>query len=382
MRLRPLQVDIVSPDELDGRTRAAWLELLVETPEFATPFLHPDYTAIIGRLRRDTAIAVYRRGQRVIGIFPHQRRPLGFARAVGAPFSDGHGIITAESGQLDSTAALSLARLGAFRFTNLIDPHGCFADARREMKETFMTWIEDRPGQTIFDLRQTHSNHAKKMRRVYRQVEEDFGSWRLELDCRKPDVFRRLLDMKSDQFRRTGLHDVLASPFAAGLMERLWNERALGVRGQLSVLWFADRPAAMEYNLVSGEYMSGWIISFETEFHRYSPGLILAEELIAKLPEIGIRIYDKGVSYGRYKKYTSNVCGQRCEGVAFGTGANAAMRAVTSQAYNRLETGTGEKFGQLAARVRRRFDHIMEAELDPGRRLLGLSHALTAQRPD
>jgi CelD/BcsL family acetyltransferase involved in cellulose biosynthesis len=367
-----LRVETVQPGDLTRLECAAWLAFLVETPEFATPFLHPDYTQLVGRLRPDTAVSVIRKGTKIVGFFPHQRRPLRFARAVGAPFSDGHGIVATDGAGLNGPEVLGLAGLGAFRFTNLIDPEGCFRTARCEMTETFMTWISDQPGETLRNLRQTHTNHAKKMRRVYRQVDDEQGGWRLEIDCRNEAIFRRLIALKSEQFVRTGLHDVLASPFARAMLDQLWKSPMPGLRGQLSVLWFSDQPVAMEYNLVSGDYMSGWLIAYEPDYQRYSPGLILAEELIGTLPNIGIRIYDKGISYGRYKKYTSNVCGRRADGIAFGTDAPARLRQWSSRAYGDLERLGGDRLGSLAGRVRRRFDHIMEAELGWTRRIAGI----------
>ena len=375
------QVDLIAPYELTLKDRAAWLAMIAATPEFATPFLHPDYTQLVGTLRADTCIGLLRRGSELIGVFPHQRRPLRFARALGAPFSDGHALLTPDNVSIEGSNALRVMGLGAFRFTNLIDPHGCFAGHVEEMHETFLTWVDDQPGCTMAELREVHNAQAKKMRRFRRLVEQDFGGYRLEVDCRDRSMLDRLLTLKRAQLRRTGLHDVLASPQAQGLTDLLWNERSLGVRGQLSVLWFDARPAAFEFNLVAGDYMSGWLIAYEPDLQRYSPGMILAEELIDALPHQGVRIYDKGISFGRYKKYTSNTCGRRAAGTAYSDVCGGRLRASLAQAYRALEGGPASAPVPLATRVRRRFDHIMEAELAWSRRLGGLREALRPAEP-
>ena len=75
---------------------------------------------------------------------------------------------------------------------------------------------------------------------------------------------------KSGQYRRTGRTDRFAEPWIVALVEHL---HAIGV-GVLSVLRAGDRPVSAHLGLRTGTVMAGWFPAYDTEFAKYSPGMV------------------------------------------------------------------------------------------------------------
>lgn len=87
-----LQVEVVEAGALDGAAVALWRAWTAANPELASPYFRWDYAEIASRVCPGAAIAVFRRGERIVGFFPHQRRG-GAVQPLGAPMNDYHGVI-------------------------------------------------------------------------------------------------------------------------------------------------------------------------------------------------------------------------------------------------------------------------------------------------
>ena len=99
-------VETVRPAALSLRDRAAWLSLIRARPEYDTPFLHPDFAAAVGGVRDDARVALVLRGDHLIGVLPHHRRPAGLARPLAAPLNDVHGLVAAQGAGLNLPEAV------------------------------------------------------------------------------------------------------------------------------------------------------------------------------------------------------------------------------------------------------------------------------------
>jgi CelD/BcsL family acetyltransferase involved in cellulose biosynthesis len=369
-----LQVDILSPQDLSGRDREAWQAFRKATPAFHSPLLGPDFAEIVAEVRTDTAVAVWRRKGRAIGFLAHHRRPAGLARPVGAPWSDYHALITAPGERLAAAEALRLAGISAFRFGGLLDPYGLFEAAQAEDAETYRIAFED-SGEAYWEtLRGQSPKRFKNLRRLEHKLEREIGTPVLARDT-DATAFEALLDWKREQFRRTGLHDVLQPSWSHLLMQRLFRKRNGSLQGLLLTLRVEGRPIAAHFGVREGEAYHPWIAAFDPALAAYSPGQTFLSAAIRAMPSLGLKTYDLSAGADHYKKPFASEVGAARVGVL----RNGPSPAIT---FDRAADLAGAAFGPAGAvavrRLGRRLDHISETELTFGGKVQGLASAIAA----
>ena len=123
-----LQCETISPAALTAADRDAWISLAQATG-LASPLLHPDFAIAVAKVRDDVRVALYRDRKGLAGVFAYHRRPGGFARPIGAAFSDLHAILTRPDidqpvAELLRLAGISRARFPAVYTGNAASPEG------------------------------------------------------------------------------------------------------------------------------------------------------------------------------------------------------------------------------------------------------------------
>ena len=79
----PVAISVIRPSELGPTEIAAWQDMQRTTPALANPFLSPEFTIAVGRVRPNARVAVLTEGRDITGFFPFERRRLG----VGVPIA-------------------------------------------------------------------------------------------------------------------------------------------------------------------------------------------------------------------------------------------------------------------------------------------------------
>src|SRR6185312_4154595 len=258
-----LKARVVAPGALDASEIAAWRALQAAEPAFASPLLGPDFALAVGAERTDARVAVFRRSGEPIGFLAFHRRPGGYARPIGAPFCDYHALIADRAAGLDAGDALDAAGLAALRLTALVDPHGAFAATPTEPAWGYRIAIATSAADWLDALWAASANRGKNHRRYRRTLEREAGPLRLVGDDRDPAAFETLIAWKREQFARTGLHDFLGVPWAAGLMRRLFETRGEHFGGQLISLYAGERLVAGHFGARAGGWFHPWIGAFE-----------------------------------------------------------------------------------------------------------------------
>lgn len=356
-----LQAEIVRPDALAARDLAAWRTFLDATPAFASPLLGPAFARAVGAVREDAHVAVFRRGTQAVGFLAHHRRPGGLARPIGAPWSDRHALVSAPDAELDWRDALRAAGLSAYRFTALLDPHGVWAGAGVDGEEAAYAVAPDEPGDAYWErLRAGSPKRFKNIRRLESKLDREEGPLELVVDDRSPDALQTLVRWKREQFRRTGLHDVLHPAWSRALMERLFDTREPDLSGLLITLRARGRVLAAHYGVRGGGVFHPWLAAYDPDFAHASPGLVFLSMVVRAMPQAGLDRYEMSGGSAHYKTVFSSTEDVLAAGSADlrGPGVSRARPA-------------------LLDRVRRRLDHIASTEITLGGRLQGVALALT-----
>jgi hypothetical protein len=82
-----MKITVVHPDELGQSELARWRSIQRATPSLANPFLSPEFTVAVGRVRSRARVAVLFDGPEIVGFFPFERRGWAtvFRSAKGTP---------------------------------------------------------------------------------------------------------------------------------------------------------------------------------------------------------------------------------------------------------------------------------------------------------
>ena len=353
---------------------AAWAQMREDNPALLSPYFHPDYTRLIATMRDDVRIICAYRGREPLAFLPIQGER--FARPVGAPMSDYHGIIS--RGGVDYETLLAGLPIGALHFNSAVDHSGLAqghilsgADsAAIDLKDGGQAWRETRDG--------SYRRHLKSTRRRIRKAEEEFGPRRFVYKSRDIDVFRQLIKWKTDKFAETGKYNVLSADWTMGLIRGLWERPTEdGLRNDMQVLYFGDRLAAIDLGLTDGKTFHSWIVAYDGELHSYAPGIQLLEGLIESSAELGYNRIDLGPGLDGYKRqYATD--GQR---VTAGYVPVSGPASSISKLYAGAERWGETSLADIPGKLRRRYTQIAACEdAMSGRAKAMMGAVLTSKR--
>ena len=362
-----IKAAVKHPRALSPAEVAAWRAFCAVEPAFANPLLGPDFAGLVGEVRDDARVAILTRGKELVGFLPFHSRPGGFARPIGSTFSDYHALVTAPGERVDGAEALAAARIRAFRFNGLIDPKGAFPEARPSELEGYVITPDPSPEAYYEGLKAANPKRFKNWRRLQNKLEREWGPPVMTPDDHCLETFEQLLAWKSEQFHRTGSHDVLRPSWARELLERAFARRDGALKGVMMTLRAGDRLVAGSFGVAVGGVCHGWISVFDPDCAVAGPGQILALLTAEGLPPLGLRTYDLSPGYAHYKAPFATGTVQVAEGLAGGRAAPSLDGMLALAGADRIDA---------LVRFRRRMDHIAAAELSVGGRVRGVVEAI------
>jgi CelD/BcsL family acetyltransferase involved in cellulose biosynthesis len=319
------RVRVLRPEELGEGERERWRELRARSTAPRNPFMEPEFTDVVGRVRPRARVAVVYDGGDPVGFLPHERGPLGQGRAIGLGVSDCQGAVLRPGLAPDTRALLRACSLSSFAFDNLEAEQGLFVPHAAEEHTTYVIDVEK--GYDAYEsvLRAQSPKFLKttlaKERRLGRQV----GDVRFVFDERDPAALRTLMEWKSAQYRRTGRRDRFAQEWISRLVARLAETRAPQCTGTLSVLYADGRPVAAHFGLRSATVLACWFPAYDPDFAKYSPGLVLHLRMAEAAAAEGVGLLDMGRGAAEYKDSLKTGELPVYEGAVTRVGAGAAL---------------------------------------------------------
>ncbi|MGH7016277.1 MAG: GNAT family N-acetyltransferase, partial [Caulobacteraceae bacterium] len=118
--------------------------------------------------------------------------------------------------------------------------------------------------------------------------------------------FETLFCWKRSQLAATGQVDVFASPWPMRLMRDLFLRGESGCEGVLFTLHMAGRLAAAHFHLAGTSTLHAWIIAHEADLERYSPGMLLFQDVLRWMDRESFSRLDLGTGDYRFKRELSN----------------------------------------------------------------------------
>ena len=297
-----MQIRVVRPGELGSGEIASWRSMQRSTPSFANPFLSPDFAIVAGQYRAGTRVAVLSEGQSTVGFFPFEQRKFGVGMPIAAGLTDCQGLVHAPGVQWDARQLLQACGLSVWKFDHLVEGQHPFERYRTASMPSPVIDLTNGFDSYYKELCARSPQLSRNIQRKARKLAREAGELRFVPDSEDKSAFRALLAWKSIQYRRTAQVDIFARPWAAGLTEALFGARSSYFSGLLSVLYVDDVPVAAHFGLRCDHILAHWFPAYETNFSKYSPGLILHLRMAEFIPSVGVRLIDMGTGIQRYKE--------------------------------------------------------------------------------
>lgn len=356
-----MKIEVLRPRDLTDGQIARWMALQSADPVFDSPFLSPQWAQAIERAQMRPGhddpgirVAVLGDGDEADGFFAAR---VGAFSAIpaGAPMSDYQAVVCRPGLEIDPQAlvrALGVARLD---FNHMLKSQTAFTPYVRGHEQS---WIIDvSAGYPAYEI-QTHerSSVLKDTARKRRRVEREIGPCRFTAMSRSRSDFERLIDLKRIQMKNTRQTDVLGVGWTQRLLEDLFERQDPDFGGALFTLHVADRLAAVHFHLRSRGTIHGWLIAHTPEFERYSPGILLFQDILRWMDGGPYHQLDLGCGGYRFKRELSNVQ----QGIGHGfVGIPSPATLVRSVAYGVRDVAESLPLGRvshLPGKAMRRLD--------------------------
>jgi CelD/BcsL family acetyltransferase involved in cellulose biosynthesis len=308
--LRALSIDAVSPSALGPADIAAWQAIQAADPALDSPFLSHDWALTVERVqagrRGAIRVAVVREDGDAVGFFP--ARVVGStAMPVGAPMCDYQGLVARPGVALDAknlVAALGVQRLD---FSHMLADQPAFTAFSRGAVTSYGIDVADGYAAYEAQRREAGSGVLKDIDKRRRKVEREAGPVRFQALADCPKAFDLLLDWKRQQYRATGQTVIFDAPWTVALLRALHGQAGGDFGGGLFTLHIGDQLAAIQFHLRGARTLHAWIIAHDEAFERYSPGLILFQEILRWMDDTPFTGLDLGAGDYRFKLQLSNL---------------------------------------------------------------------------
>jgi CelD/BcsL family acetyltransferase involved in cellulose biosynthesis len=312
-------------------------------------------------VRPDARVAVLKRDGSTVGVLAYHQRPLGYARPIGAPYADYHGVIARPEAGITLAQALAATGLRSYRHTGLIGV-GADQGAATSVDGHAVDLTAISADDHLEAIRSADAKRFKNWRRLSHKLEREQPNVSFGVDA-SSEHLARAIGWKRAQLRRSGLHDVLRPAWVEQMMQTLFRTPDEAFGGLLLTLRVDDRPIAAHFGVRRGPVFHPWVAAFDPEFSVYSPGVMFLLRAIQAMPSLNLSVYDLSAGSDHYKK-------------PFANGRTLAYAGLTSAAGPRPAPAASTPLAAVGRRVRQRLEHIASSEPSTPGRVRGLIDAL------
>jgi CelD/BcsL family acetyltransferase involved in cellulose biosynthesis len=348
------KTSIFNVGEMPASIMSAWLDLRDSNPRLYSPYFHPKYTQTVAALVDNVRIAVAEDETRILAILPFQGER--FARPVGAPMTDYHGLICRPDCDLTLGDMLNNSSVGVFHYSALVEngmhnPEKQSKGAMIYFPEGAESWKKAQSG--------SYTRHLKDLRRRTRKSDEQIGPSQYDFRSQNPDLLKTLIKWKKAQYERSGFYNIFESDWTSSLLNNLWERPiSASLRLDLHALYIGDRLAAIDTGLTDGPTYHSWIVAYDPTLSIYSPGARLLNGILNESDRLGYERLDLGVGIDAFKRHYATEDVTVSSGFVPISGPAAAL----AQVYDAAEKLGKKKLGDAPGKLRRRYSQIAACE--------------------
>jgi len=306
--------------------RLRWLELQKQNPALASPYFHPRFSDIVAEARGDVELAIIEESDALAAYLPFHRMPGNVGVPVGHYLSDYHGLICEPGYWCDPKDLMRQSGLIAWDFDHLVASQRCFAPFHQSLD--ISPQIDLSAG---FDAYSRQKNVVKREQIKIRKLKRDHGPLRFIPHSADQGLMQSLLMWKSRQYTKTGKQDILVQPWTTSVIQSIHATQDENFSGMLSLLHAGDRLVAAHFGIRSGDILHSWFASYDTEFSKYSPSLILLLKICEHAKSDNIKTIDLGRGMSEWKQRFMNASVPLANGSVELASARYAYRLLRGQ---------------------------------------------------
>jgi CelD/BcsL family acetyltransferase involved in cellulose biosynthesis len=301
-----LQIDVLRPGELPATAVQAWRAMQRADPAADSPFLSPCWARSVERARGRVRVAMLsERGEPRAFMSAQVGRIT--ALAAGGIMTDYEGLVGDPGPGFDPARLVRALGVARYDFSHIPAEQDAFG---RFARGGSVSWVVDLPGgyQAYAAQRRADGVSAlKEIDKKRRKAEREAGAARFTARSASRADFDRLIELKRAQYRATGQTDVLAAGWTLKLLEDLFALDVTGYGGALFTLHLGEALAAIQFHLMGETTIHAWQVAHEPALERYSPGLLLFQDILKWMDDQPYDRLDLGYGDYRFKRELSNL---------------------------------------------------------------------------
>lgn len=321
-----MRIDVLRPAELGDADLAIWRRLQRTCPVFGNPFLSPEFAVAVAEHRTSARVAVIQDAGEVAGFLPFERRRLGVGKPIGSGFSDYQAVIHEPGLDWSPRDILEGCGLSVLEFDHLAVEQSPFKPHHVAVRPAPAMDLSRGFEGFVADVRRRSRGFVKTTRRLQRKLERELGPLELVYDEPGHEAHELVRTWKSAQYRRSGWPDLFGRPDMRALVRNLLATRSEAFACRCSMLYAGGRPVSGQINLHAPTAVASWIVAYDPDLSRYSPGsvldLLIAEEAAGR----GVQVISLGKGDGMQKNRLGTLTQHVAEGWVERLGAGSALR--------------------------------------------------------
>jgi len=344
-----LKIDVVPALELSPEVSQSWSAAQTAAPRFDSPFLSPQWAQAVARAQGphsgvQVAIQHDRAGDPAAFLAVRKRGPT--AMPVGAPMCDYQALVARDGVSANPRAMLRALDVSRYDFCHMQADDPAF---RGHGRGECASWIVDvADGYAAYEAERKAAGIGvlKDIDKKRRKAEREVGPARFTALSDSRADFEQLIAWKKAQLAATGQTDLFKTPWVMRLIEALFEDRDPRFGGGLYTLRLGDDLVAAHFHLRGGGTIHGWLIAHDPRFDRYSPGLLLFQDILRDMDGGPYRRLDLGSGDYRFKRELSN----HQQGVMFGfLGGPSVSTLARTAAYGLRDVAESLPLGRVSA---------------------------------
>ncbi len=304
-----LDIDVLRPRALSSDLVERWLALQAADPGLDSPFLSPRWSRTVEHAKGGDdpglRVVVVYEGD-VARAFMAVRVQAFTAMAPGAPMCDYQGLVAETGFRLDPRDLVHALDVGRLDFSHILADQPAFARYQRGTDRSLIAHMPDGYEAYAAERKTAGVGILKDLDKKRRKVEREVGKAVFNADSRSLSEFEQLLSWKRAQLRATNQTDLFATPWTGRLLRDLFESRDPEFGATLFTLHIADRLAAAHLHLRGTKVIHAWMIAHDAELERYSPGLLLFQDILRWMDATPFNRLDLGPGDYRFKRELSN----------------------------------------------------------------------------
>lgn len=296
------RIRLKTPADLSEVEIHAWRAMTSNSLDLQSPFFQPEYIQAVGAYCPNVEVAVLEERGEIVGFFPFQRSRFRSAKPVGGKLTDFQGMIGHLPAHETTTSLLAKCQLSSWNYDHLPATQETFASG--SLANSNSPYLDLSQGWETYEQRRSKSGSRviHDAQRKRRKLAREVGDVRFVPECNDPEVFRTLLQWKSEQRKRTKTFDVLQLQWVVDLLEHLWKQKGESITGQLSALFAGEQLAAVHFGIATKTVHHFWFPAYNPELSKYSAGVILFLDCAQHAAERGAVRLDLGKGNEQFKQ--------------------------------------------------------------------------------